>query len=316
MNITDKESNIVNGYQEIWESRSSIRTRPRHIIDFTKEGVFFPENKQPLLLNEKVNILDEEIKKLILLQSFQKYLHDIVYLEINLVNSACNKIIYNDLVINYTDEIKLNAYTVIIDEVYHAYIAKDIIMQLNRQYANLADINYYEPDSFNAVSSIKKLLPNRYHDIFEIIAVCIFETTLVKELVEFFHNENIHPSVKKYINDHMNDEAKHNIFFNDLLRYTWHKLPLDYQENIGNLLANFIKYYLDISSERKFNFTLINAILADEKKSEIVIEETYRGFRTSPDMPIVKNVLNILKNTEILQNKYVKSSFQNIGWEI
>jgi len=33
-------------YQEIWELRSSIRTRPRKIIDFNHSGFFFPEEKQ------------------------------------------------------------------------------------------------------------------------------------------------------------------------------------------------------------------------------------------------------------------------------
>ena len=41
-------------------------------------------------------------------------------------------------------------------------------------------------DAHKAVDEIKKQLPAKYHDMFEIIAVCIFETTLVRELGRIF----------------------------------------------------------------------------------------------------------------------------------
>ena len=121
-----------NKYQEVWESRASIRTRPRKVIDFDKRGYFFPEDKQPILLDEAVQKLGDEIKERILIESFYKYLHDIVNLEIELINQACMKLIYKDLPVLYTDVMKLNAYTILIDEFYHVYIAKDMIAQLGK----------------------------------------------------------------------------------------------------------------------------------------------------------------------------------------
>lgn len=305
-----------NKYQERWESRGSIRTRPRKTIDFSQKGYFFPSDKQTLLLNQDVVQLGEEIKEKILLQSCYKYLNDIVTLEIMIFVSICNKLIYSDLVVKYDDNVKLNVHTIIIDEYYHAYVAKDMILQLTQHYNNLEKFNYQLPDSYNAVQLIKNRLDQKYQDIFEIIAVCIFETTLVRELVEFFNSGNVHPSIRHYVNDHMNDEARHYGFFCELLEFTWAKLPDDYKENIGQQLASFIKLYLNVNSEKAFNLELLKYLLQDEKKATSVINALYQGFDITPEIPIVKNVINVLRKSKLLDDRYVKESFRNIGWDL
>lgn len=305
-----------NSFQEKWESRGSIRTRPRKFIDFNQSGYFFPEDKQPLLLSSNLIDLDPEVKKLVLLQSFYKYLNDIVNLEIKLINSVCGKLIYSDLIVEYSDETKLNTYTIIIDEFYHVYVAKDMMLQLSQQYPNLEKFNYPNSDAYNAVMSIKNKLDQQYHDMFEIIAVCIFETTLVRELVEFFNSDNVHPSIKHYVNDHMNDEARHYGFFYELLCYTWANLQEDYKENIGKYIADFIKLYLNINSEKTFNIDLLSSILQDRERSIQIVDRIYKGFDITPEIPIVKNVLNVLQKSRLLENIHVKSSFHNIGWNL
>ncbi|AIK95623.1 hypothetical protein ID47_00935 [Candidatus Paracaedibacter acanthamoebae] len=310
------ERHFVNTYQETWETRSSIRTRPRKYIDFKENGYFFPEKKQPLLLNQEIVNLGEKIKEEILLQTFYKYLNDIINLEIKLINSACTRVIYSDLVVKYPEAIKLNACTIIIDEYYHVYVAKDMLLQLDQHYPDLKKVDYPVSDAYHAVTLIKGQLDKKYHEIFEIIAVCIFETTLVRELVEFFNSDDIHPSIRYYINDHMNDESKHYGFFFDLLSYTWQKMPDDYKKSIGEHFSDFIKLYLNINSEKKFNKDLLNDILKDEKKSISIVEDIYKGFDITPDIPIVKNVFNVLKKSSLDKDKYIKESFKKIEWNL
>ena len=314
LNQALEKKDFSNKYQEKWESRSSIRTRPRKKIDFKFEGFSFPVEKQPLLLNQEILNLGLEIKKTILLHSFYKYLNDIIHLEIKLINSVCYKLMYKDLKVKYSEEIKLNSHTIIIDEFYHVYIAKDMLLQLKQHFCKIKDLNYPISDSYHAIIVIKNKLAEEYHDLFEIIAVCIFETTLVRELVEFFNSKNVHPSIKYYVNDHMNDEARHYGFFYDLLTYTWERLPEDYKENIGKHLGEFIKLYLNINSDKAFNLDLLISILNQREKSIIIIENLYKGFEITPDVPIVKNVLGVFEKSGILKNNYVKEGFRTIGW--
>lgn len=300
---------LNNKYQDKWESRSSIRTRPRKFIDFNLEGNFFPENKQVLLLLPEVQVFGEAIAKNILLQSLYKYLNDIINLEIKLINSACNKVIYTKQIVEYSIEDKLNLHSIIIDEYYHVYVAQDMLLQLQNHFKDAPKFDFPLSDSFYAVSAISDRLDPKYRDIFEILAVSIFETTLVRELVEFFDSKDVHPSIKYYVNDHMNDEARHYGFFYDLLCHTWNNLPEDYQQNIGKHMADFVKLYLNIDSEKQFNLQLLEHYLKDQDRASMLISKAYHGFDITPEIPIVKNVLKVLKSSGILDSIYVRDGF-------
>jgi len=299
-----------------WEARGSVRTRPRKTIDFDKSGYFFPQDRQPLLLDENVATLGEQARERILIQSFFKYLHDIVNLEIKEIVSACTKILYADLPVTFSPETKLNTYSVIIDEYYHVYIAQDLMLQLQERYPDLGQFDFPVSDSQRAVAEIKSRLDPKYHDVFEILANCCFETTLVRELVEFFDSPDVHPSIRYYVNDHMNDESRHYAFFLDLMRYVWASVPEDYREAIGSRMGEFVKLYLSVESEKQFNVQLLTEILGDREKAERSIASLYEGFDVTTDMPIVKNVLRAFRNAGVLDHPAVRTSFRRIGWEV
>lgn len=299
----------MNKYQDKWERRSSIRTSPRKYIDFNKIGDFFPSDKKSLLLLPEIIALGEKVKIDILTQSFYKYLDDIINLEDASIISACELVIHKDLIVKYDKQTKLNAYTVIIDEYYHIYMANDMMQQLDERFPELPKLTYPISDSDLALKTIKSKLNTKYHDVFDIIAVCIFETTIVRELVEFFNSPDVHPSIKYYINDHMNDEARHYGYFFDLLCYTWNALPIDCQNEIGLYLGEFVTIYLNITSEKEFNLHLLSLILGDKKNAEILIKKLYPDFEITADVPTVKNLLNVFVKAGIFNNQYVKAGF-------
>ncbi|WP_277670074.1 diiron oxygenase [Saccharomonospora viridis] len=303
-------------YVARWEERGSIRTRPRKTIDFEQTGYFFPADRQPLLLDESVAALGEHIKERILIQSFFKYLHDIVNLEIKEIVSACTKLLYSDLPVEIGPELKLNTYSVIIDEYYHVYIAQDLILQLREHYPDLGHFEFPTSDSQRAVTEIKARLEPRYHDVFEILANCCFETTLVRELVEFFDSKDVHPSIRYYVKDHMNDESRHYAFFLDLMKHLWARMPEDYREAIGSRLGEFVKLYLSLESEKEFNVQLLESVLGDRDRAERSITRLYSGFDVTPDLPIAQNVLRAFGKAGLLEHPAVRSSFRKIGWEI
>jgi hypothetical protein len=305
-----------NRYQEIWESRSSIRTRPRKVIDFSKNGFFFPAEKQPILYNRNIVNLGVEVKAKVLLYSFYKYLKDITDLEIKLINTTCYQILFDELAVRYTDQIKLNTLTVMVDEYYHVYIAHDIIMQLKQHYPTILRQDYPVSDAYNALVKTKSELEQRYRDMFQVIAVSIFETTLVKELTELFNCNNIHDSIRDYVNDHINDEAKHYNFFFELMCYTWEQLTDDYRDNIAGKLVDFLIIYFSISSWKEFNYKLLLDITKNQKLSQEIINELYDNFDVTPDMPIVKNVIRTLEKAGIYDNNFFQNAIVKRNWSV
>lgn len=312
-NVIEPFSNM---YQGRWESRASVRSRPRKLIDFFQPGYFFPEEKQPLLLNQDVIALGVDVKSEILLQSFIKYLCEIINLEIKLIVSASTSIAENTEIVKYSDSERLNAYSVIIDEYYHVYVANDMLLQIRHQFPNLPVMKYPLSDAHSAVVWAKTKLDEKLHGIFDIIAVAIFETTLVRELVEFFNSKDVHPSIKFYVNDHMNDEARHYGYFFDILTFTWEQIDGQHKDEIGRIIPEFIKRYLNIESDRSFHQDLLTYLFSDEKKAADIVGQLYKGFDVTPDVPIVKNVLNVLRKSNILQSHVVLGGFKNLGWEL
>lgn len=300
-------------YQYKWESRSSIRTRPRKPLDFNYSGYFFPKEKQSLFLLPEVQELNTDLQNEILILSLKNYLEDICKLEKDWIYIACNNIIDKNMVVSYPNDIKRDACTIIIDEYYHIYIAYDLLNQLRNRFSHLPEFNNNFSDANHAVLTIKEDLHEDYHDIFEILAVCIFETTLIRELVHHFDSNDIHPIIKHYINDHMNDEARHYNFFYQLLLYTWHNLSDDFKQIIGSKLGDFVKLYLNIKGEISQNLNILSWALSDSSKAEGLINQLYHGYEISPNLPIIKNVLKVLNKAGIMSHQNVYRGFKENG---
>lgn len=305
----------LSSYQERWEARSSIRTRPRKTIDFSQKGYFFPAEKQPILLLPQIQALGEHAKEDILLSSFYKYLNDIKTLETDLiVQSSLDVLSDRAHPLIYPASIKRDFLTIVVDEFYHVYIAQDLMRQMEDHSPQIQHAVYPLSDAAQAVQTTKKQLDTCDHSLFQLIAVCIFETTLVRELVEFFHSPSVHPSIQYYVNDHMNDEARHYRFFYALLEETWKKLPKDKCLTIGRVLPSFLKQYLDITSDIDFHRMLLQKWLRKDDKVEEALKEIYKGFSVTADIPIVKNVLKVLRTTKISETPVVREGLEKLGW--
>src|SRR5260363_195394 len=80
--------------------------------------------------------------------------------------------------------------------------------------------------------------------------------------------------------------------------------------------GRFIKQYLNVQSDKRFYADLLNRLLQDAKQSSAIVEDLYKGFEISPDIPMVKNVLSVLKKAGVLDNRHVKAGFQAMGWTL
>lgn len=290
-------------YQKNWEQRCLIKNGSRLIIDFTDSDNFFPLMKQPYLEDFRINFLSKAEVDDILLLSFFKHLLDITGLEINLINKACNSIIFDTLPIKFPEKTKLNTYTIIIDEYYHAYQAQDIILQIKEQFPVVNTFKFGESDASKAFNDVINELPNDYHEIFLLICVCVFETTLVGELTELFNKPNVKNDVKRYIRGHISDEARHFKFFRDLLEYTWQNLSPKQKSTILPKLNLFLKKYFSINSWRDFNLHCLSLYTDDLKICEDVISDYYDNFTVTEEIPVVKKLLNNLRSIGLVDVK-------------
>lgn len=72
MNAADYTS-----FAEAWESRASIRTRPRRLLE-DDDRLIYPLSRQPLVSSESFLTLCPEQRDFVLLQSLYKFINDVV----------------------------------------------------------------------------------------------------------------------------------------------------------------------------------------------------------------------------------------------
>ncbi|MBK2296725.1 diiron oxygenase [Francisella philomiragia] len=304
----------MNLLQEKWERRATVRSRPRVVYDKVATGYYYPLSRAPLAIHPSVILKGEKAIEFLLIQSLYKYSNDIASIETRVVNETILKAISDKIEgVSFDEEQKINLYTIMVDEAYHAYVAFDSIIQIKEE----TGINPLPlPQTIEiekAISAIKKKLDIKYHSVFEFICVCLAENTLTKEIVTMTDKEETHPYFQKIIKDHLLDETRHSGIFFKLLCYVWSNLNEEFKQNIGEVLAEFIELYLDLDVQVEFDRKILKSINLTDQEIEEAIKDTYASFKLNKEHPMLKNILTILHKTEVIDD-YTSVGFKQRNW--
>ncbi len=291
-----------NNIQNRWEKRATVRSRPRITFDNKINGHFFPLSHQPLSIHPKVVELGKDALNYLLIQSLYKYSHDIVMIETKMVNQAILTVIADTLPISFDSETKLALYTVMIDEAYHAYVAFDAMLQI-QEYTKIQPLAFPRMIEIEcAIKWVHEKLPIRYHDIFNLIAICLAENTLTKDIISMVDKEDTHPFFQKMIKDHLSDESRHSGIFSKLLAYIWQILDLEYKQAIAKILPNFLERYLRLGVRMEFDLKILIAIGLSANTAKEVLDDTYKNFKPSKQHPMLKQILFLLESSGMVDS--------------
>lgn len=303
----------MSSLQEKWERRATVRSRPRIIYNKDAGGYYYPVSKTPLVLHPMVVARGEKAKEFILIQSLYKYSNDIATIETKIVNNSILKVLNGQLPISFSNEQKINLYTVMIDESYHAYVAYDCMLQIEN-YTGVSSLELPKTIEIEkAINQVKRKLDVKYHSVFDLICVCIAENTLTKEIVSMTDKKETHPFFQKIIKDHLADESRHSGIFFKLLGHIWSNLDNDFKNAIGHVLADFIELYLDLDVQKKYDRSILTELNFTDKDSSQILEDIYGGFKLTHSHPMIKNIIVMLEKTNVLDD-YTLYGFKYKGW--
>jgi hypothetical protein len=82
MNAADYQS-----FAEAWESRATIRTRPRRMVE-NDDKLIYPLSRQPLVLGETFLRECPEQRDFVLVQTLYKFINDVVIFETEIVDKT------------------------------------------------------------------------------------------------------------------------------------------------------------------------------------------------------------------------------------
>ncbi|VEF06573.1 P-aminobenzoate N-oxygenase AurF [Pseudomonas fluorescens] len=306
MNAADYQS-----FADAWESRATIRTRPRRVLE-DDERLIYPLSRQPLVLSETFLRECPQQRDFALVQTLYKFINDVVIFETEIVDKTARSIAKNRFAVAFPFACRYDAMTVVVDEDYHALVAMDF-MQQTVAMTGIEPIQL--PDEIElsrAIPAAVALAPEHLRSAVELICVAIAENTVTGDVAAFARDDTVKPSIKGLMADHLLDEGRHSSFWARMVRIYWHTASDADRETIAQILPVFIGHYLTNDIQKAFDLRLIDALPASESTRRSLRNEiTALAFPINRHHPLVGNIVKFFHSSSLLDTPCVHSALRD-----
>lgn len=306
MNAADYQS-----FAEAWESRATIRTRPRRLLE-DDQRLIYPLSRQPLVLSETFLRECPQQRDFALVQTLYKFINDVVIFETEIVDKTARSIAKNRFAVAFPFACRYDAMTVVVDEDYHALVAMDF-MQQTVALTGIEPIPL--PDEIElsrAIPAAVALAPQHLRSAVELICVAIAENTVTGDVAAFARDDSVKPSIKGLMADHLLDEGRHSSFWARMVRIYWHTASDADRETIAQILPVFIGHYLTNDIQKSFDLRLIDALPVSET-TRCSLREEIAGFAfpINRHHPLVGNIVRFFHNSSLLATPCVQHALRD-----
>jgi hypothetical protein len=248
-----------------WEKKSTVRTGNRSRLDKSMiSKVEFPYVIKQILQYPEVKALTQEELQPFYLQSLCNVLYGVTQFEVNFVTDQCGKLANTDLGIELSNSIKQVAIAIGTDEMYHAFAARELLSDIEEltgvtpvvpqknkpelQKDHLASSNQQAKARLTPVEYFKNAVPEKLERIAETTLLCILENAVVDDLLEMAKDFDDANPVAVYNREHIQDEGRHKVFFQRLLKYIWGAISEEDRIALGKAIAGYYEKYLEMPS--------------------------------------------------------------------
>lgn len=306
MNAADYQS-----FADAWESRATIRTRPRRLLE-DDQRLIYPLSRQPLVLSETFLRECPQQRDFALVQTLYKFINDVVIFETEIVDKTARSIAKNRFAVAFPFACRYDAMTVVVDEDYHALVAMDFMQQT----VALTGIEPIQlPDEIElsrAIPAAVALAPQHLRSAVELICVAIAENTVTGDVAAFARDDSVKPSIKGLMADHLLDEGRHSSFWARMVRIYWHTASDADRETIAQILPVFIGHYLTNDIQKSFDLRLIDALPVSET-TRCSLREEIAGlaFPINRHHPLVGNIVRFFHNSSLLDTPCVQHALRD-----
>ncbi|PCM46632.1 aminobenzoate oxygenase [Pseudomonas fluorescens] len=306
MNAADYQS-----FADAWESRATIRTRPRRVLE-DDERLIYPLSRQPLVLSETFLRKCPQQRDFALVQTLYKFINDVVIFETEIVDKTARSIAKNRFAVAFPFACRYDAMTVVVDEDYHALVAMDF-MQQTVAMTGIEPIELpTEIELSRAIPAAVALAPEHLRSAVELICVAIAENTVTGDVAAFARDDTVKPSIKGLMADHLLDEGRHSSFWARMVRIYWHTANDADRETIAQILPVFIGHYLTNDIQKSFDLRLIDALPVSEAvRRSLKDEMAGLAFPINRHHPLVGNIVRFFHNSSLLDTPCVQHALRD-----
>ncbi|AXL53472.1 P-aminobenzoate N-oxygenase AurF [Paraburkholderia caffeinilytica] len=312
--VTDKS--VVDPVSR-WYAGATVRNAPRiYVPQNIAEENIFPPSRQLLAAHPLVEKLGQEAISYVLAQSTYKYMYEIGLLETRFVIDCSLKIINGEIGTDVPEEDKREAITIVIDEGYHAYVALDFIIQLKAN-TGIEPLSVPQTNgNLDAVHRGYEALPRSLHGTFQLLATCLAEHTLTKDLLSIGKEKEATVTFTKVMTDHVSDEGRHANYFARMLKDYWKTVGTDDQKLIGSFLPNYLRDYLAADFERQFDRDVLSQLDLTADEIDTVLQDTDERYSAAAKSYIdvtIANLVKLLDRNGILAHPETRAVFVQEG---
>ena len=292
-------------FAEDWERRATIRTRPRRLLE-NDDKLIFPLCRQPLVLSETFLEHCSPWRDFVLLQSFYKFINDVVIFETEIVDKTARSIAKNRFSLPFPLACRIDAMTVVVDEDYHALVALDFLQQAVHMMGVQPLELPRQIELSRALPAAHAHTPAHLHDAVELIAVAIAENTVTQDVAAFSKDDSVKQSIRGLMADHLFDEGRHAQFWAQLVRLYWQAASPEDRDSIAEILPIFLAHYLTNDLQKGFDLLLIEHMdVSAEIRLALRHEIEAVDFPITRQHPLVGNIMNFLHHSGMLQTPSV-----------
>lgn len=292
-------------FAEDWEHRATIRTRPRRLLE-NDDKLIYPLHRQPLVLSATFLEHCPQWRDFVLVQSFYKFLHDVVIFETEVVDKAARGIAKNRFSPPFPLACRYDAMTVVVDEDYHALVALDFLQQAIAM-TGIQPLELPEEIELSrALPAAQALAPVHLRDAVELIGIAIAENTVTNDVAAFSKDDSVKTSIRGMMADHLFDEGLHGQFWTHLVRIYWQTASPDDRDSIAQILPTFLKDYLTNDLQKNFDLQLIEHLnVSAHIRRTLQDEITALHFPISAQHPLLGNIMSFLRRSGLLHTPSV-----------
>lgn len=265
-----------------WEERSSVRVKPRRILEEVEQGkVPFPPGLVPLLYHPLVREQSESVISAILLRRLHVYLDFTADLEQLVVTPTTQLISRRRSGFDLPEEMLSDSYKICTDEVWHAQFSDDLQRQLVAA-TGLRPKTLGDPYFMARLSEIKAELDTSLRPLADVFFTTVSETLISGILGAVPRDQAVFTAVRETVADHAEDEGRHHAYFTRFFEYAWPQLTASQRETMGALLPEFAVAFL--KPDLAAMVGILEPAELDPDAALAVIEETYPDDRVHADM--------------------------------
>lgn len=292
-------------FAEDWERRATVRTRPRRLLE-NDDRLIYPLCRQPLVLNATFLEHCPQWRDFVLVQSFYKFINDVVIFETEIVDKTARSIAKNRFSLPFPLACRVDAMTIVVDEDYHALVALDFLQQT-------VEMTGIQPLDLPAQIELSRALPAacamaapHLRDAVELIGVAIAENTVTHAVAAFSKDDSVKPSIRVLMADHLFDEGRHAQFWTQLVRLYWQASTPGDRDSIAEILPFFLMHYLTNDLQKGFDLQLIEHLdVSGDTRQALRDEVAALDFPITRQHPLLGNIMGFLHQSGVLSTPSV-----------